>query len=131
MTTNPAKSIGAIAAGMMTVVLLSIGTDILFETLGYFPAPEKGLSLTWMLMLALVYRCLYAIAGGYVTAILAPSHGTRHAIVLGIIGFIISTIGVIVAWNMSPHWYPIALAVTSLPCTWLGGTLRKQKPVII
>lgn len=131
MTKNPLKSIGAIVAGIMTIVLLSTGTDILLETLGIFPAPEKGLSVPWMLMLALVYRCAYAVAGGYITAILAPAHGTRHAIILGIIGIVISTIGVVVAWDMSPHWYPIALAVTALPCTWFGGKLRKEKPVII
>lgn len=131
MTTNPSKSIGAVIAGIMTIVLLSIGTDILLETLGIFPAPENGLSITWMLWLALVYRCLYAMAGGYITAVLAPAHGTRHAIILGIIGIIISTVGVVVAWDKSPHWYPIALAVTSLPCTWLGGKLRKQNPVMI
>ncbi|MDQ6478118.1 hypothetical protein [Dyadobacter sp. LHD-138] len=131
MTKSPLKSIVAILAGIMTIVLLSTGTDILLETLGIFPAPEKGLSIPWMLMLALIYRCVYAVVGGYITAVLAPSHGTRHAIILGVIGIIVSLIGVIVAWDLSPHWYPIALAVTALPCTWFGGKLRKEKPVII
>lgn len=131
MTKSPLKSIVAILAGIMTIVLLSTGTDILLETLGIFPAPEKGLSIPWMLMLALIYRCVYAVVGGYITAVLAPSHGTRHAIILGVIGIIVSLIGVIVAWDLSPHWYPIALAITALPCTWFGGKLRKEKPVII
>lgn len=131
MTKSPLKSIVAILSGIMTIVLLSTGTDILLETLGIFPAPEKGLSIPWMLMLALVYRCVYAVVGGYITAVLAPSHGTRHAIILGVIGIIVSLIGVIVAWDLSPRWYPIALAVTALPCSWFGGKLRKEKPVII
>jgi hypothetical protein len=26
-----------------------------------------------------------------------------------------------------PLWYPIALAVTGLPCAWLGGVLHRSK----
>jgi hypothetical protein len=33
-------------------------------------------------------------------------------------------IGVVVGWNLSAHWYPIALVVGALPCSWLGGKLR-------
>jgi len=51
----------------------------------------------------------------------------RHAIILGVVGIVAGAIGVVVAWDLSPHhWYPIALVVTALPCTWLGGKLKTK-----
>lgn len=120
------KSIGAVFAGMLTIVVLSTATDALLEKLGIFPPLEKGLFIPWMLALALVYRSVYAIAGGFITAMLAPNRPMQHAIILGGIGVVISIIGVFVAWDMSPHWYPIALVLTALPCTWLGGRTKTQ-----
>lgn len=122
------KSIGAVFAGFITVVLLSVGTDYLLESLGIFPPQSDPLSYTWvMLLIALIYRCLYTVAGGYVTARFAPTNPMRHVIILGLIGIVAATIGVFVAWNLSPeHWYPIALVITALPCTWLGGKLKKD-----
>ena len=33
-------------------------------------------------------------------------------------------------WNkgpeFGPHWYPLALVATALPCAWLGGRLGRQ-----
>jgi MFS family permease len=120
------KSIGAVLAGMITIVALSTGTDWLLERLGIFPPPEQGLFIVWMLLLALVYRSIYAVAGGYVTAMLAPDRPMRHAIILGIIGIVASIAGTIVGWDLSAHWYPILLIITSLPCTWLGGKLKTK-----
>ena len=80
-----------------------------------------------MLWVALVYRCIYTVAGGYVTAWLAPNRVMRHVTILGIIGVAAGTIGVIVGWNLSEHWYPIAIAVTAFPCTWFGGKLKAMR----
>ena len=127
MNNNVFRSIGAVLAGFITVVILSVGTDSLMEALGVFPPPDKGLFITWMLIVALIYRCIYTVAGGYVTARLAPDRPMRHVIILGIIGIVAGSIGVVVGWNLSAHWYPIALVITALPCTWLGGKLRTNK----
>lgn len=120
------KSTGAVFAGMLTIVVLSTATDAVLEKLGIFPPLEKGLFIPWMLALALVYRSVYAVAGGFITAMLAPNRPMQHAIILGGIGVVISIIGVFVAWDMSPHWYSIALVLTALPCTWLGGRTKTQ-----
>ena len=79
---------------------------------------EPGLNL-----LALFYRVVYSVLGGYITARLAPDHPMRHVFVLAAIGFVLSLAGVFATWNLDlgPRWYPIALAVTAFPCTWLGG----------
>jgi hypothetical protein len=123
---NTLKSIGAVLAGMVAIVGLSMGTDSVLEAAGIFPSPEQGMFIPWMLLLALTYRSLYAIAGGYITALLAPDRPLTHSIILGIIGVVVSAIGVVVGWDMSAHWYPIALVITSLPCTWLGGKLKTK-----
>ena len=49
-----------------------------------------------------------------------------HVWVLGVIGFIVGMAGAIAAMPMhlGPAWYPIAIALTALPCAWLGGVLR-------
>ncbi len=128
MKKNTFKSIGAVLAGFVTVVVLSTGTDFILETLGVFPPLTEPQSYTWlMLMFALIYRSMYTVAGGYITARLAPDRPIRHAIILGIVGIVAGTVGVIVAWNLSPqHWYPIALIIAALPCTWLGGKLKTK-----
>ncbi|MBI4096829.1 MAG: hypothetical protein HY428_00240 [Candidatus Levybacteria bacterium] len=76
-------------------------------------------------MLALLYRSVYTVIGGYITAVLAPNRPIRHVVILGTIGgFVAGTVGVIVGWNLSSHWYPIALALLAFPSVWLGGKLR-------
>ena len=120
------KSILAVLAGFILVVILSVATDAILEKTGIFPPPANGLYITWMLVVALVYRCVYTILGGYLTAVLAPDRPMRHGIILGIIGTVMACIGVVVGWDLSAHWYPIALVVTALPCTWFGAKLKKK-----
>ena len=122
---NKGKSIWAVAAGFLTVVILSTGTDFVLESLGIFPpASDPGLFITWMLLVALAYRCVYTVAGGYVTASLAPEKPMRLVIILAVIGLAGGAAGVIVGWNMSHHWYPISIFLSAFPCTWLGGKLK-------
>lgn len=53
----------------------------------------------------------------------------RHAVVLGLIGLIVGTAGAVatIPMDLGPAWYPIALAVTALPCGWLGGFLYTRR----
>jgi hypothetical protein len=118
-----ARSIGAVIAGLMTNVILSVTVDFILELTGVFPTPSQGIFVTWMLALALIYRCVFAVAGGYITARLAPSEPMRHVIILACIGIVFGIVGTIVGWDLSAHWYPIALVATALPCTWTGGRL--------
>jgi hypothetical protein len=80
------------------------------------------------LLLATAYRVVYGIAASYITARLAPNRPMLHALVGGVLGFIVSIVGAVATWNggpaFGPHWYPIALIVTALPCAWVGGKLR-------
>ncbi len=122
------KSIGAILAGFITVFVLSVVTDLALEKLGVFPPQnEPGAYIWWMLLLALVYRSIYSVAGSYLTATLAPNRPMRHAIILGIVGTLFAALGAMANWDKSANWYPVLLVLVTLPCAWLGGKLVEIK----
>jgi hypothetical protein len=123
---NILKGIGAILAGMIFIVVTHTLTDLVLEKLGIFTPPEQGFHITWMVVTATIYRSIYTVAGGYLTAALAPNRPMLYAVILGIIGIAASTAGAIVMipLHLGPNWYPIALILLALPCTWLGGKLR-------
>jgi len=75
---------------------------------------------------ALAYRVVYTVVGGWITARLAPRSPMRHVRVLAVIGLIAGSLGVVAQFavaNLGPNWYPIGIAVTAYPLTWMGGKL--------
>jgi hypothetical protein len=114
--------------GFIAVIVLSLGTDQLLHVLAVYPPWGQPMYDPGLLLLALAYRIVYAVVGSYIAARLAPRHPLRHALVLGVIGFVLSLAGAIVTMpmNLGPNWYPIALVVTALPCAWLGGVLQRR-----
>ena len=126
---NILKGIGAILAGIIFIVVTHTGTDFVLEKLGIFTPPDQGFNITWMVVTATVYRSIFTIGGGYLTAALAPDPRMRYVMILGLIGLAMSTLAAIVTipMNLGPAWYPIALAVLALPCVWLGGKLRTNR----
>jgi hypothetical protein len=127
MNKKTLKSIGAVIAGFATVAILSVATDAVLEGMHILPPQTQPQAYdSWMLLLALAYRSVYAVVGGYVTAALAPSKPMKHVKILAILGTVGGILGVVAGWNLSEHWYPIALAVTAFPLVWFGGTLKKS-----
>ena len=126
---NILKSIAAVLGGLVFIFVTHTGVDRILEASGIFPPPDQGLHTTWMLMLATAYRVILSIAGCYITARLAPSRPVAHALVLGSIGVIGSLAGLSMAisQNLSPLWYPIGLAIISLPSAWVGGKLAERR----
>jgi FtsH-binding integral membrane protein len=124
---NIPRSIGAVLAGFVAVFVLSLGTDQLFHALDVYPPWDVPMTDTGLLMLALTYRLIYGIAGGYIVAHLAPRNPMRHALIMGGIGFVLSTAGGIAMWDMGAHWYPVALALSAIPCAWAGAALQQRR----
>jgi hypothetical protein len=119
-----ARSILAVFAGFVAVVVLSLATDQVLHVLDVYPPWGEPMYDTGLNALALTYRIIYTLLGGFVTARLAPRAPMRHVMVLALIGLAAGTAGAIVAItqaDLGPSWYPIALAVTAYPVTWLGG----------
>ena len=121
---NLIKSIGAIVAGFLVVGILHVSTDVVLEKSGLFPAPDQPAALgTKFLAIAAIYRNIYNVFGGWLTARLAPSRPVRHAVILGILGLLANIAGGIVMWKLGAHWYPFVLAILAVPTCWLGGIL--------
>jgi hypothetical protein len=121
------QSAGAVFLGFVVVVLLSLGTDHVLHVLGVYPPWGEAMHAPRLNLLALSYRCVYAVIGSYLAARFAPRHPMRHALILGSIGFVLSLLGAIaaVSADLGPAWYPVALVLTALPCAWLGGVLHR------
>lgn len=124
------RSVGAVLAGLLVIFVLSLGTDVVLHATGVFPPWFQPMAGS-LFVLALAYRCVYAVLGCYLTARLAPNRPMKHAMILGVIGVFLSLAGVISTWNagpeFGPRWYPLALVVSSLPCAWVGGMLGERK----
>jgi hypothetical protein len=122
------KSIGAVLAGMIFIVISHTATDFVLESLGIFPPPGQGYLVTWMAVTATIYRSFFTVVGAYITAALAPNRPMLHAVILGVIGTVVGAAAAIatIPMDLGPVWYPIALAVFALPCTWVGGKLKTR-----
>ena len=118
------RSIGAVAAGLLAIFAVTTGVDIVMQLTGVFPPADAPPMSNALFLLAFGYRFVFDVAGGYLTARLAPDRPMRHALALGGVGLVLSIAGTIALWNAGPHWYPIGLAASALPCAWLGGRLR-------
>lgn len=123
------QSVVALLAGFAAVVVLSIGADALFHMAGVYPAGREPMNEVGDNVLALSYRCVFGVLGSYIAARLAPARPMLHALILGVIGTGLATLGVVATWNMNmgPHWYPISLVVTAMPMAWIGGALYRPR----
>jgi hypothetical protein len=105
------RSILAVVAGFVVVVILSIGTDKVLSVAGIFPTNGQVMS-SGLFGLATFYRTLYGVLGSYVTALLAPNRPMKHSLIGGAIGLVLSIAGA------------VALIITALPGAWAGAKLR-------
>jgi hypothetical protein len=123
------RSIAAVFLGFLVVFVLSLGTDQVLHVLNVYPPWGQPMFDTGLYVLALTYRSVYTVIGGYVTAKLAPHSPMRHVWTLGIIGFFVAIAGAIatIPMKLGPTWYPIVLALIGLPCVWLGGILYLRR----
>lgn len=122
---NLLRSMFAVLAGFVAIFVLSLGTDQVFHSLRVYPPWGEPMHETNLNLLALSYRLIYNTFGCYLTARRAPRAPMRHALTLGGIGFVLSSLGGVgaIMADVSPSWFPILLALSSLPSALLGGWL--------
>jgi hypothetical protein len=123
------RSIWAVFAGFLAVVVLSLGTDQLLHLLQVYPPWGQPMFEPRLNALALSYRIVYTVLGYYVTARLAPYAPMKHVWILAFIGLAMGTLGAIttIPMHLGPAWYPIAIAATALPCAWIAGMLYRSR----
>ena len=122
------RSLWAVAAGVLAIIAATTAVDILLHLAGVFPPTDVPID-DRLSALALSYRVVITVAGAYLTATLAPAAPLRHAWILGVVGTVLGTLGVIATWGkgMGPAWYPISLAVLAIPECLIGGKLRELR----
>jgi hypothetical protein len=107
--------------GLACVFFLHHGTAKLVRILDLFPSGDP--------VAAVVYRSLYVVVGSYITARLAPLKPMGHALVLGGIELVLISVSanyLVPMQFFGPAWYYYWLALTALPCAWLGGILHTK-----
>jgi hypothetical protein len=120
------RSIGAVIAGLLVVVVLSTAADAVLHATGVYP-PFPQRMADELFLLATAYRIAFGILGCYVAARLAPRRPMRHALVLGGIGTVLSIAGAAQMWAYGPAWYTIAIIAIALPCAWAGARLHEAR----
>ena len=123
------RSIGALFAGFVVNVVLSVATDLALHAFGVLPALGQEPMNNSQCGLATAYRTVYGVFSSYVVARLAPYRPMQHALFGAGIGMVLATGGAVATWNkgLGPHWYSIVLILLALPCGWAGGMLRLRQ----
>ena len=123
------KSIWAVVAGVLFIVIVTTIVDIALHLASVYPPMGQPLDDT-LCLLATSYRVVIGVAGGWLTARLAPQAPMKHAMMLGYVGSALGLVGVVATWNkgLGPNWYPIALVVLAIPPCWAGGKLFEAQP---
>ncbi len=124
MQKSTKRSIWAVVAGVLTIIVVTTLVDIVLHVAHVFPPMDQPLT-DGLALLASSYRLVISIAGAYLTARLAPDRPMRHAMILGYVGVGLGLIGLAATWNagLGPRWYPVSLVVLAIPQCWAGGKL--------
>src|ERR1043165_6934281 len=124
------RSVGAVLAGLLANVVLATAIDAALYGTGIYP-PRFQPMADHLWALALAYRVVFAVVGGFTTARLAPARPMRHVMVLVRLGAVLRVLAVLFTWNkgpeFGPRWFSIGATITSVPFTALGGMLGAQQ----
>jgi hypothetical protein len=122
------RSVIAVVVGFIFIGLFSFGADFALRSLmpGYF-SPDGRVDNTSVLLLMMAYVMVFAVAGCYLTARLAPNKPMKHALILGLLGLIFNVLGTLKMWDTAPAWFHILSLILVMPYAWLGGRLREAQ----
>lgn len=124
------RSVAALLAGFVAIVVTHTGTDAVLHATGVFPTAGEAMS-GGLFGLAAAYRLVFEVLGAGLTARLAPRRPMKHALVLGAIGTVASLAGLLATIGRGPEfgplWYPLLLVLASVPCCWLGAKLAARQ----
>jgi hypothetical protein len=122
------RSVGAVVAGFLATAALSVATDAVMHATGVYPPAGVRMSDA-MFVVPAVYRALYTVLGGYLTARLAPKAPLVHAAVLMALGLLGGLAGLAVAVahpELGPLWYAASIPASAIPCIGLGAWLASK-----
>jgi hypothetical protein len=119
------KSIRAVVIGFFFIGALSFAADAVVRK--FVPTAFVGgrTDSIPILILTIVYAAMFAIVGSFTTAHLAPRDPMKHAVALGVLVLIFTTIAAILLWGSAPVWYHVVSLALIMPYAWIGGRLRE------
>jgi hypothetical protein len=122
------RSVLAVVAGFLFIGACAMGTDALVRSVlpGAFDASGRTDSVP-VLLATIAYVGVFAIAGCYLAARLAPNRPMGHALVLGALGLAFNVVGSIMQWDVAPAWFHIVSLALVMPFAWIGGSLRERQ----
>lgn len=122
------RSIWAVVASALFIIIVTTVIDVVLHLLGAYPPMDQPINDAQS-VLGTSYRIVIGIAGGWLTARMAPRRPMKQALALGCIGAALGLVGLLVTWNKSlgPRWYPVAHVVLAIPETWIGGKIFESR----
>lgn len=93
------RSVGAVLLGLISIFVLSLGTDQVLHVLKVYPPWGEPMRSPGLNLLALAYRVLYAGLGCYLTARFAPhwngvASTTQEAVPATVVGYAVAKEGI-------------------------------------
>jgi hypothetical protein len=119
------RSVGAVIAGFVATVVLSVACDAIVRMLapGAFGADGRTPGPA-MMVAGIAYTLLSATAGGFVAGLIAGRREIMHALVLGTLGAVATLLIVVAAPAAQRTVGMFVSAMLVIPATVLGGWLR-------
>jgi hypothetical protein len=114
------RSAGAVLGGLLSTFVATTAVDLVLHATGVFP-PYAQIMSDALFVLAIAYRIPLNIAGCYLAARLAPYNPRAHALALGFVGLLLSSVGAIAMWKFGPAWYSLGNILVALPCAWVAA----------
>ncbi|MES2566898.1 MAG: hypothetical protein V4565_08525 [Bacteroidota bacterium] len=119
----PYRLILSVIAGIITTLLLTATTHIVLNTIGKHPPLFKPMLDDRQVQFALFYHSIFAIAGAFVTAMIAKNQSRRAVFILGTKELFMWLVGTFILYDHSPTWYNITKALLGIPLALLGGKI--------
>lgn len=122
------RSITAIVVGFLFIGVLAFGMDAVMRAMvpEAWDATGRVTSVP-LLLVTLAYVGVFAVAGCYLAARLAPDRPMRHALILGVLGLIFNIAGSFAMWHTAPAWYHVIALTLVMPYAWIGGRIRERQ----
>jgi hypothetical protein len=119
------RSALAVGAGFLLIAALAFGTGSALAAAGVYPPATEPITDGALLLLESAYVAVYAIAGCWLAAVLAPDRPMRHALILGALGLAFNLAMAPATRGLRPDAVIVANLALVMPYAWIGGRLRE------